>query len=82
MSDMPGKKSFSNEPECSAANPQVETVIKAPTLAGQGKLDRGRIFNHISPTGIASGNCVLQAKSRYLVEVEKVTLVQMEEIVS
>jgi anaerobic selenocysteine-containing dehydrogenase len=44
-----------------------------------GKLDRGGAINLISPTGITSKNAVGQATSGYLVEVEKVSLSQMEE---
>jgi molybdopterin guanine dinucleotide-containing S/N-oxide reductase-like protein len=44
-----------------------------------GKLDRGGAVNLISPTGITSKNCCGMASSGYLVEVEKVSLAQMEE---
>jgi molybdopterin guanine dinucleotide-containing S/N-oxide reductase-like protein len=44
-----------------------------------GKLDRGGAINLISPTGLTSKNAGGQATSGYLVEVEKVTLAQMEE---
>ena len=44
-----------------------------------GELDRGGAINLISPEGITSKNCVGQATSSYLVEVEKITMVQMEE---
>jgi molybdopterin guanine dinucleotide-containing S/N-oxide reductase-like protein len=44
-----------------------------------GKLDRGGAINLISPTGTISKNCVGQATSGYLVEIEKVTIAQMEE---
>ena len=44
-----------------------------------GKLDRGGAINLISPTGITSKNCGGQATSGYLVEVEKVSMAQMEE---
>jgi trimethylamine-N-oxide reductase (cytochrome c) len=43
-----------------------------------GKLDRGGAINLISPTGITSKHCLGQATSGYLVEVEKVTMAQME----
>ncbi len=44
-----------------------------------GEIDRGGAINTIAPIGIASKNCVGQATSGYLVEVEKVTMAQMEE---
>ena len=44
-----------------------------------GKLDRGGAINLISPIGITSKNCVGQATTGYLAEVEKVTLGQIEE---
>ena len=44
-----------------------------------GKLDRGGAINLISPNGVTSKNCVGQATSGFLVEVEKVTMSQMEE---
>lgn len=44
-----------------------------------GKLDRGGAINLIAPDGIISKNCGGQATSGYLVEVEKVTMAQMEE---
>ncbi len=44
-----------------------------------GELDRGGAINLISPEGTTSKNCSGQATSGYLVEVEKVTLAQMEE---
>jgi anaerobic selenocysteine-containing dehydrogenase len=44
-----------------------------------GKLDRGGAINLISPTGITSKNACGQATSGYLVEVEKVSLTEMEE---
>ena len=44
-----------------------------------GKLDRGGAINLISPIGITSKNCVGMATSSYLVEVEKVSMAQMEE---
>jgi molybdopterin guanine dinucleotide-containing S/N-oxide reductase-like protein len=44
-----------------------------------GKLDRGGAINLISPGGTTSKNCAGQATSGYLVQVEKVTLIQMEE---
>ncbi len=43
------------------------------------KLDRGGAINLISPYGVTSKNCVGMASSGYLVEVEKVTMTQMEE---
>ena len=43
------------------------------------KLDRGGAINLISPTGTISKNCIGQATSGYLVEIEKVTMAQMEE---
>jgi molybdopterin guanine dinucleotide-containing S/N-oxide reductase-like protein len=43
-----------------------------------GKLDRGGAINLIAPGGITSKNCVGQATSGFLVEVEKVTGSQME----
>jgi molybdopterin guanine dinucleotide-containing S/N-oxide reductase-like protein len=43
-----------------------------------GKLDRGGAINLISPRGTISKNCLGQATSGYLVEVEKVTMEQME----
>jgi trimethylamine-N-oxide reductase (cytochrome c) len=43
------------------------------------KLDRGGAINLISPSGVVSKNCAGQATSSYLVEVEKVTMAQMEE---
>ncbi len=44
-----------------------------------GEIDRGGAINLIAPTGIISKNAAGQATSGYLVEVEKVTLGQMEE---
>jgi trimethylamine-N-oxide reductase (cytochrome c) len=44
-----------------------------------GKLDRGGAIELISPRGISSRNAGGQATSGYLVEVEKVTMAQMEE---
>ncbi|MFC1905479.1 molybdopterin-dependent oxidoreductase [Chloroflexota bacterium] len=44
-----------------------------------GEVDRGGAINLISPDGITSKNCAGQATSGYLVEVEKVTMAQMEE---
>jgi len=44
-----------------------------------GKLDRGGAINLITPEGIISKNCAGQATSGFLVEVEKVTMAQMEE---
>ncbi len=43
-----------------------------------GKLDRGGAINLISPTGIVSKHCPGMATTSYLVEVEKVTMAQME----
>jgi trimethylamine-N-oxide reductase (cytochrome c) len=51
---------------------RVDTIIP-------GKLDRGGAINTISPDWIISKNCVGEATSSYLVDVEKVTLAQMEE---
>jgi anaerobic selenocysteine-containing dehydrogenase len=44
-----------------------------------GKLDRGGAINLISPHNITSKNAAGMATSGYLVEVEKVTMAQMEE---
>jgi anaerobic selenocysteine-containing dehydrogenase len=44
-----------------------------------GELDRGGAINLISPTGVISKNCAGQATSGYLVEVESVSMKQMEE---
>ncbi len=44
-----------------------------------GKLDRGGAINLISPPGLTSRNCTGQATSGYLVEVERVSVNQMEE---
>ncbi len=44
-----------------------------------GKLDRGGAINLISPGGTTSKNCVGQATSGYLVQVEKISMSQMEE---
>ncbi len=44
-----------------------------------GKLDRGGAINLISPEGVTSKNCVGQATSGYLADVEKVTMAQMEQ---
>jgi anaerobic selenocysteine-containing dehydrogenase len=44
-----------------------------------GRLDRGGAINLISPIGIVSKNCTGEATSSYLVEVERVTMSQMEE---
>ena len=44
-----------------------------------GKLDRGGAINLISPYNIISKNCAGMATSGYLVEVEKVSMAQMEE---
>ncbi len=43
-----------------------------------GKLDRGGAINTISPPGITSKNCAGQATSGYLVEVKRVSMVQMD----
>jgi molybdopterin guanine dinucleotide-containing S/N-oxide reductase-like protein len=42
-------------------------------------LDRGGAIDLISPTGITSKNCIGMATSGFLVEVEKVSMQQMEE---
>ncbi len=44
-----------------------------------GELDRGGAINLISPAGMISKNCTGQATSGYLVEVENVSMKQMEE---
>jgi molybdopterin guanine dinucleotide-containing S/N-oxide reductase-like protein len=44
-----------------------------------GELDRGGAIDLIAPTGITSKHCVGMATSGYLVEVEKVSMAQMEE---
>ena len=44
-----------------------------------GEVDRGGAINLISPIEITSRNCGGQATSGYLVEVEKVSMAQMEE---
>ena len=44
-----------------------------------GELDRGGAINLISPRGTISKNCIGQATSGYLVEIEKVSMSQMEE---
>jgi len=44
-----------------------------------GKLDRGGVINTIAPEGITSKHCAGIATSGFLVEVEKVTMGQMEE---
>jgi len=44
-----------------------------------GKLDRGGAINLIAPEEIISKNCGGEATSGYLVEVEKITMEQMEE---
>jgi molybdopterin guanine dinucleotide-containing S/N-oxide reductase-like protein len=44
-----------------------------------GKVDRGGAINLISPNAVTSKNCLGQATSGFLVEVEKVTMAQMEE---
>ncbi len=44
-----------------------------------GELDRGGAINLISPIGIVSKHCPGMATSGYLVEVEKVSMAQMEE---
>ena len=44
-----------------------------------GELERGGAINLISPAGTTSKNCVGQATSGYLVEVEKVAMIQMAE---
>jgi molybdopterin guanine dinucleotide-containing S/N-oxide reductase-like protein len=43
-----------------------------------GKLDRGGAINLISPRNTMSKNCLGQATSGYLVDVQKVTLLQMD----
>jgi molybdopterin guanine dinucleotide-containing S/N-oxide reductase-like protein len=43
-----------------------------------GKLDRGGAINLITPNNIVSKHCAGQATSGYLVEVEKVTMAEME----
>jgi trimethylamine-N-oxide reductase (cytochrome c) len=45
----------------------------------QGELDRGGAINLISPEGITSKNSAGMATSGYLVQVEKVSMAQMEE---
>ena len=45
-----------------------------------GELDRGGAVNLISPNGIVSKHCPGMATSGYLVEVEKVTVAQMEKL--
>ena len=44
-----------------------------------GELDRGGAINLIAPEGTASKNCVGQATSGYLVEVEKLSMEQIDE---
>ena len=44
-----------------------------------GKLDRGGAINLISPGGTASKNCIGQATSGYLVEVQRVSMGEMDE---
>jgi molybdopterin guanine dinucleotide-containing S/N-oxide reductase-like protein len=44
-----------------------------------GILDRGGAINLISPLGSISKNCIGEATSGYLVEVEKVTIAQMDQ---
>ncbi len=44
-----------------------------------GKVDRGGAINTIAPEGLVSKHCAGQATSGYLVEVEKLTMAQMEE---
>ncbi|GAH20393.1 unnamed protein product, partial [marine sediment metagenome] len=44
-----------------------------------GELDRGGAIDLISPDGLTSKNCVGMATSGYLVEVEKVSMAQMEQ---
>jgi trimethylamine-N-oxide reductase (cytochrome c) len=44
-----------------------------------GKIDRGGAVDLISPTGLTSKHCVGMATSGFLVNVEKVTMAQMEE---
>ena len=44
-----------------------------------GELDRGGAINLISPNNIISKNCPGMATSGYLVEVEKVTMAQLED---
>ncbi len=44
-----------------------------------GELDRGGAINLISPRNVISKHCAGQATSGYLVEVEKVTMAQMDE---
>ena len=44
-----------------------------------GELDRGGAINLISPTKTVSKNCPGMASSGYLVEVEKISMAQMEE---
>jgi molybdopterin guanine dinucleotide-containing S/N-oxide reductase-like protein len=44
-----------------------------------GKLDRGGAINLISPDGVISEHCAGQATSGFLVELEKVSLQQMED---
>ena len=44
-----------------------------------GKIDRGGAINTIAPIGLVSKNCGGQATSGYLVQVEKLTMTQMEE---
>ena len=43
------------------------------------KLDRGGAINLISPAGLISKNCAGEATSGYLVEVERVTMQEMDE---
>jgi molybdopterin guanine dinucleotide-containing S/N-oxide reductase-like protein len=44
-----------------------------------GKVDRGGAINLISPIGTISKNCIGMATSGYLVDVQKITMAQMEE---
>jgi hypothetical protein len=43
------------------------------------KVDRGGAINTIAPLGISSKNCVGQATSGYLVEVERLNMAEMDE---
>ena len=44
-----------------------------------GEVDRGGAINTIAPNGISSKHCVGQATSGFLVEVEKVSMAEMNE---
>jgi hypothetical protein len=57
----------------------MSTTVPGHDPIKTGEIDRGGAINTISPAGITSENCVGQATSGYLVQVEKLSGAQMDQ---